>query len=352
MINVGSPIYTGTPVTVGDSRFINVGVGETYTTIEAGVAALVNIAPDVDDPYYLRLVDAAYQLTDDTVHFPANTGMYGAGSQPSDHTITGVVDRTGALNLIQMLHVADNTIFENFTVIANSGTGSGGHFYAASGITQTVSFRSVICDDDGNDTVYIASGAGGEYNFTGCTLATEFDGIVVFGTETVTVNIDTCYLYETVGAGGAAVGLVRSQNPNLTVNVNNSLFSLLPDGAISQPQRCIRLYPASGEAVLTINNSVFQIIGAGAADADHGFQQMTGLLLVRVALDMNNCQLIMVNDLDTVIGSLQDYALEFTSVTDNTSGIDSGCRIYADNLTLAQAQNDVSGNTVTGFKIT
>ena len=111
----------------------------------------------------------------------------------------------------------------------------------------------------------------------------------------------------------------------------------------------VRVQAVTTAPDLEINNTAFKSIGA----ATHGFSQLHCLNLSLCNADVNDSQFNMVNTLDAIPGSLQDYAVVCKDVANLTSGFNSNCQVYEDSATLTNqtVQDNISGNTVSGFKI-
>lgn len=332
----------------GGGYTVNVGAGETYTTIEAAAAAITGMAPDAADPVYMRLVDASYTLSDAQVVMPAYSGIIGAGAKPSDHTVNGLADRSGSVIDNQMFLVNSGNIYENFYAVANNGTGNAGQFASPAGLTGDVSFRSIDTDEDHIDAFYLFGG--GDYHFQGCNIGTDFDGIAVFGSDaSQNITLSSCNLFSTKGVT-APVNLMKVTNSNASVVINDSLIQLTPAAEIGNIMTGVRVQALTTAPDLEINRTSFKSVGA----ATHGFAEMHCLNTNLCNLDVNDVQFNMVNTLDLVPGSLQDYAVVCRDTVDLTSGFNSNCQIYEDSatLTVATVQDDISGNTVSGFPIT
>lgn len=336
---------TGKARRLDEGRYINVGVDEWVTTIEAAVERITSIAPDADDPYYIQLVDAAYQLTDAQIVMPANSGIVGA-SDATSHTVTGLLGRSAGIGAIDNLCFLanDNTLLSDFTIITNDAIW--GHVGSPATVTGNVTFKNLIMDEDGDDCFYLKANA--PHYIQGCKAGVGFDGIAVFGSSaSQVVTVENCFLYTTY-ISGTSVNLIKVTNSDATVNINNAMLDISPSIPLAASDTINGITNVSLTAPnLSVINSTIKMNG----NPNH-LDMVNGLLLNKCNLDFHNSNVILTDPSVLVPGILQDYAFVFTSVADLTTGIDSLSRIYTETIALADVQNSISGNTIAGFKIT
>ena len=326
-------------------RYLDVGAGSNYSTIEGAVEKLINIAPDPGDEFYIRLADAAYQLVDGEVYLPENSGII-SGRTDVKPVITGTSGRTQSQGCF---NVSSNNLYYGFKVVSDP-TGSGSAFRSEAGTTGDIRFQNVETSDDGDDSFYLFGG--GDYYFDGCDINVGWDGIAVFGSDAVqNINISNTHIR---GLSTASNILIRVDNDNAVVNVDKSFLTLRNATArnIGTFGACVGSGLSGLGAVaydLNVSNSIIKshnsVPPQAIASATSAIIKNTG------RMDIDNTDIITVNELTAAENANQDAALWLEGVADLSTGI-TDTRIHNDASTLALSQIDKGSNTVTGFKIT
>lgn len=327
-------------------KYITVGSGGQYSTIEAARDALTTLVPDDNDPVLMQLIAGTFNLTDDQIIFPANSGITTQSLNPADTVINGTSGRGTGINSAALL-MNNNTIFEGFTLNADA-TGGGAGFGSPAGTTGNMTISRVISSQQGDDTYYLFGG--GNYLIDRCHASVDFDGLAAFGTETQTIEVRNT-LFDTTGTPNTSqtMEFIRVDNPNATVVCTGSKFDLVTIASQAQDCTCI------GSGLSGDNAVAFDLIVRGCqfnitANATHGGGEFSAIKKNTGTIDIEGSTIVMTNELAAVPGTFQDAALKFTNVSDYENGI-SNTTITPSSITLANSQWDVGGNTVTGFKI-
>ena len=338
-----------TRTTIGElNRFLTVstdGSGN-YTTIDAAVDAVNVIAPGNEDPVYIVLAEETHTLTDDQMFLPDNSGIIAHRGDPALTIIEGNGNNLGQLN--GLIEAGANTLLEGFTIGPGAGN-NGCCFEQVRHSELPLTISRVITKDEGDDVMAIRTT--GLVVVQYCDITVKWDGLFwnVGGDVNSKLTVKNSYLHS--GSSQTWHNLIRTGVDDVTIEI---LGCQLDSHAKSAGNEAYGVCVGQGTFTqgsdgpftynLIMKDSEFNLDIGAATPPVAGIDSYC-VYKQGGTVESDNCQFNLTGVGNVVLGD--DYALGFQDV----SGSLTNSTVTADDITVAQAQNDVSGNSITGFPI-